>query len=1042
LRVLHGPFEALEGAFAARVAELKPGPGAAPILVVAPSRALADRLERLLAVEKGLSLLGVHFHTFHSLAAALAEEGGLPEGALVSDPLFHDAVVDQALDEAPAFGVARELRTRALASAVRASLRDLVDAGVDPNALAENFGDALAREPEERERFHGLLAVLAVYERKLARLGVLPPSALVRRAAELAASSRWLAGFREVLYYGFYDLTGLQADAFDAVTSTRPSRLYFPYRKGHPAFRFADDFFTVKLAGRDMEDLSRPGGAGTALGGALDALFDPAAAPAAVANGRVSVFSASGARDEAWTAAKRAAQLAADGVPLHEIAVIARVLEPYRAPLLEAFAAEGLPLDFSGGEPILRQPLAKAALDLLSLRRSDFPARIVEDLIGSPYFATAEPARVALWRRLIEALGVRAGWLQWRGKLEPRARGPVELSPRRVADGLPGFAVPAADVGALWEFLTNVRDSLGGPPCAWSKRADEARALVAAHLGVPRGASPAEADAARAVADALAELAAFDRLGTPCSWDEFLDALEEKLARATRSAGAGTLGVRALDAMDARGQRFDAAILIGLKEKLFPRQVAEDPILRDTVRAALRHPAGYWIARKAAGHEEERLLFALAAASAREHLVLIYPRSDDSGKAEVPSTYLRELCRAAALPAPGEDEAGRVPRPPAERLRWAGAALTPREAALSCALEGGEPPAALEKAGVPARALAEGFALIEQLNARGAAGPFDGLVRPPAAELAEWRRTGLSPSALDAYAECPFRFFAARVLGLGEREEAYGRGELSPQARGQVYHAALERFYRTLPEAAWSGRLDALAHLSVVLEDVFRENDWRALGLYPLLWEAARAEMSAHLSSFAAWDFARLRAAGFRPRLQEARLRGEPAGGAPGGVPWRGVVDRVDADESGKRFRVVDYKTRRSAAWKKTLSQLAASGESHQIPVYAALAAGALGEGWSFDGGELLFLESDDDSARASALTAADWEKTREPFLRGLAARVESLADGRFPIVPDDGERGHCSFCDFPTLCRKAHAPSRARAGAYVARADAAARPR
>jgi DNA-3-methyladenine glycosylase I len=54
----------------------------------------------------------------------------------------------------------------------------------------------------------------------------------------------------------------------------------------------------------------------------------------------------------------------------------------------------------SGGEPILRQPLARACLDLLTLRRRDFPARAVEDLASSPYFASASPARVALWRRL------------------------------------------------------------------------------------------------------------------------------------------------------------------------------------------------------------------------------------------------------------------------------------------------------------------------------------------------------------------------------------------------------------------------------------------------------------------------------------------------------------------------------------------------------------------------------------------------------------------------------------------------------------------
>ncbi|NNN05154.1 MAG: hypothetical protein HKL90_04565, partial [Elusimicrobia bacterium] len=492
LQVFHGPFEALEDAFAARVAELRPAAGGAPVLVVAPSRVLADRLERLLTVERGLSLLGVHLHTFRSLAAAVCADGGLPEADLVADPLFHDAVVDQALDAAPALGAARELRPRALAAAVRSSLRDLVDAGVDPAAVADSFGDALAREPEERARFADLLVLLASYEATLARLGVQSPAALLRRAAELAPGSRFLAGFREVLYYGFYDLTGLQADVFEAVTSSRPSRLYFPYRKGHPAFRFADEFFSVKLAGRQATDLSRPGGAGTALGPALDVLFDPAAAPARAAEGSVAVFSASGERDEAWLAAKEAARLAAAGTPLSEIAVVARVLEPYRAALAEAFAAEGLPLELAAGEPILRRPLAKAALDLLSLRRKDFPARVVEDLIGSPYFASAESGRVALWRRLIEALGVRAGWLQWRGKLEPRARGPVELQPRRVAEGLTGFAVPAADVAALWEFLSGVRDALGGPPCAWSQRAAQARALIGAHLGAPPNADAAE----------------------------------------------------------------------------------------------------------------------------------------------------------------------------------------------------------------------------------------------------------------------------------------------------------------------------------------------------------------------------------------------------------------------------------------------------------------------------------------------------------------------------------------------------------------------
>lgn len=76
LTVVHGPFEALEEAFAAEVRT-----GVRPLLVVAPSRVMADRLERLLAVERGIPLLGVHFHTFHSLAAAVVEEAGFPDAA-------------------------------------------------------------------------------------------------------------------------------------------------------------------------------------------------------------------------------------------------------------------------------------------------------------------------------------------------------------------------------------------------------------------------------------------------------------------------------------------------------------------------------------------------------------------------------------------------------------------------------------------------------------------------------------------------------------------------------------------------------------------------------------------------------------------------------------------------------------------------------------------------------------------------------------------------------------------------------------------------
>ncbi len=1023
LTVVHGPFEALEDAFAARVKELAPKAGDPPLLIVAPSRVLADRLERLLTVEKGLALFGVHVHTFHSLAAAVVEEAGFPDAALVSDPVFHDAVVDRVLDKAPSLGIGKAFRSRALASAVRSSLRDLIDAGVDSASVAEHFGSTLVRDEDEAARLNDLLALLALYEKELARLKVLAPSALVKRAGEAAPGSAFLSGFREILYYGFYDLTGLQLDLFEAVTSARPSKLYFPYRREHPAFRFSDELFQQRLSGHPMEEVN---GGETALGAALDGLFDPAVPP--VMDDRlVNIISASGARDEAWAAAKEALRLLNEGVPAHEIGIVARSLEPYRAALAEAFAAEGLPLDLSCGEPILRHPAAKAALDLLTLSERDFPARTVEDLAGSPYFSAADPKRAAKWRRLVDALGIRAGWLQWRGKLEPRAGADVELCARRVKEGLPGEVVSAADAGALWTFVLGLKNALNAPPAKWSVRAEQARRLLAAHLAAPERPSAAERDAFDAVESALAELAEFDRLGEDCSWETFLDAFERKMLRATRDAGTGQLTMRAMDAMDARGHRFSAVILLGLKEKLFPRQVLEDPLLRDGARQALRHPAGYWIGRKAAGHEEERLLFYLTVAAAKKSLILIYPRSDEEGKASVPSTYLRELCRAAGLPPPGEGGERRVPRQPFERLRATPAELlTPREAAMLAVLRGGSPDPASAAADPRVAPLAEELERAAALNERGPAGGHDGLTRPILAEIEKLKKSGLSPTALDLYATCPFRFFAARVLGLGEREEASDRGELTPQARGTVYHAVLEKFYASLSADEWAGSKDWGAAFEQAEEEVFKKNDWRALGIYPLLWESARLDMGARLRQFIAWDLERLRAAGLKPRLYETVLKGAPPEGAPGGVPWKGVADRIDAS-GDKTFHVVDYKTRAGSRWKK-LAEKTASGEVHQIPFYAELAGRELGQGWEFGGAELLFLEVEEGEERVASLTAEEWGLSRARFMKILAERVEAIASGRFPIRPEDGERGHCSWCEFPTVCRKAHGPSRARA--------------
>jgi len=1051
LTVFCGPFQpALEDAFVERLRGLAAAPTAglpAPIAVVTPSRALADRLERLAAIERGLPLVNVHFHTFFSLAlATLEEDAALAGKTLLSDPVFFDRLMDGILDSHPelarSFGGAA--RPRALARSLRSSLRDLIDAGAAPAEVLEHFGAELEAGGPERQKLAALLRLAFLYEERLESLSVLSSSALARLAARRAEEgSAFLTRFREILYYGFYDLTGLQADFFEAVAKNYPAALFFPYRRRHPAFAFAEAFFEQKILGlaAEVKDLEPQTGK-TVLGPALDRLFAPEATPAdptpAAENAGptpvvgLRVLSASGARDEVWLCAKEIIGLVHAGVCRYEdVGVMARSLEPYRAAVAAAFEENAIPYAMVAREPLLREPFAKAAWTVLSIRRRDFPARSLEELFFSPYFRLPDGGAEGMlhrWRVLIERLQIRAGWLQWEGKLKDRVREDFAI---KNADDEILFSIPQAEVATLWDAVAGLKAAQETLPASWREAALEARETVSRFLRLPEDASDAECAAADAVWSILASLETFDLLGQAPSWDEVLDVLEEKFKKARCVESEPRRGVRVMDVMAGRGESFKILFLMGLKEKSFPRDIREDPLLRDAERAFLRQPVGCWVGLKSAGYEEERLLFYLAAASARERLYCVYPRSDEAGKAEVPSLYLLQLCRVAGLTWGEESVFRRAARSPVQKIaECPPEELSPREVSLRLALAGQNPAPYLSAAGRGEEAaLADaGLSRLPWFSAWSPPGALDGLVGPPAEYLRELSRRGLSPSAYKTFLECPFQFFAERVLDLGPIEAAPEKDALDKRVRGKMYHKILERFYGVL--AASGFQAGALADwektLDLAVDEVFAEHSWRVLGLYPVLWESEKRAMGGHARGFAAWDLARASAGGWHPAAFEEDLRAPWPGKPPEALQdllLHGRLDRLDLDVSGRRFRVVDYKTKISDHLKKE--------KTLQLSFYAELAQAKLGSQAEMDAALLAGVEAASPRAREDAYAGAAWRKDRAAFWAAADKNLARLAEGRFPIRPDaagDGGWGHCAWCAFSSLCRKSHGPSRRRA--------------
>src|SRR5208337_152165 len=223
-------------------------------------------------------------------------------------------------------------------------------------------------------------------------------------------------------------------------------------------------------------------------------------------------------------------------------------------------------------------------------------------------------------------------------------------------------------------------------------------------------------------------------------------------------------------------------------------------ILSDAARARLSP----YLARNDRRVGAERLALRIAAGAARERAMFSYPRVDlDQGRPRVPSFYALEILKAAEGRLPGFDElASRAASQPAARLSW------PAPANPADAIDDAEfDLSVLDKlvdadpqttTGAANYLLGANAHLGRALRARARRWlrrwtPADGLVDPDAAALAALGKHQIgarsySPTALQNFAACPYRFFLQAIHRLEPREEAEAIEVIDPLTRGALFH--------------------------------------------------------------------------------------------------------------------------------------------------------------------------------------------------------------------------------------------------------------
>jgi ATP-dependent helicase/nuclease subunit B len=372
----------------------------------------------------------------------------------------------------------------------------------------------------------------------------------------------------------------------------------------------------------------------------------------------------------------------------------------------------------------------------------------------------------------------------------------------------------------------------------------------------------------------------------------------------------------------------------GLVEKQFPSLNRPDPFFPDSARRRLG-AAGIAVRSGEEFEREERALFDAAIGRATVLATLTYPELDGRGERHLPSLFLD------GLPLPEQTARPVRPRPP--RVT---------------------PPPSLKSIAAP-RLLAA---------------------------LAE-RTARLSPTALETYLTCPFKYFARQTLRLRERPEA-PQNRLDFLTQGNIVHDTLKRFYSE------GGNIAALfeEEFATALE----ENN------VPLLYhtERLRNQIRDDLEKFA--SDSRWRRQDFTSKVEE-----------PFGFRFdetlllRGKIDRLDTAPDGRAY-VVDYKYSNPATTRGKLTDenllqaplyAMAAGEQFGLRVAGVFYLGLKKEvkyaGWSEDG----FLDS--------LPIPADWLAAAR---RKTSRVVEEIRSGR--VAPNPADPAKCRQCDYRDACR------------------------
>ncbi len=774
------------------------------------------------------------------------------------------------------------------------------------------------------------------------------------------------------------------------------------------------------------------------------------------------------AYEEVRWAIRHIAKCAESGIPFHRMALLYRNIDPYAELIKGQLELAQIPAAGPDPVPLRDSAAGKLLLYLIEVFESDFARESVMRWIAETPVHTGKDRELAsretaLWEEISGRAGIIRGAQQWSERLERFCEGMKEKLGSEEIGEEDGEATTAdhdkARLPAAVRLKLFIEELSGNPPPtdagSWKEYSDWASRMMQryANLETWPEAQMMSYERVTAILDELGRLDAIEPGGTTLT--DFRQTLDDCLRASSGRLGATGEGVFVAPLGTAQGMEFEIVHILGMAEGAFPPRLYDDAIIPDQYRGELGSNCP--LVLRDQRRIEERRLFRAALASGCKR-VLSYPRSGSGGQRRgYPSPWLvreadilhRKCQRATAsdsstyTPVSSANLEGMAAEP------WLSVIHSIHDSVLSL---GNLVAADVYDYDMHSLAKwhASGYRIDKHfLMAEGSIGhralkteravkdtsftAWDGNV---ASLSGRSHRLGVpgesahSPTRLELWAKCPFRYYLQHVLEVPVLERPEEILTISPLDRGLLVHGILERFIRSLQESGklpdygepWSA--DDRALLMEIAEEEFARAEARGITGRPLLWDVAKNEMRDDLSLFLKKDSEMRAEMMTRPIAIEWRFGfGETNHYPPvildigegQQISFRGVIDRVDADASNSKLFIVDYKTGSSYPYRDMKDDPLGAGTHLQLPVYALAVRSRFGQEREIQAAYWFVSARGGFETRGMILS-----DSLEKGFRNMACLIVSgIEGGLFPANPGSGSEGYnnCAYCDYRRVC-------------------------